>query len=308
MSRILFIFNPVAGVSQIRPVLVDIVEILTRNGHTLECLPTRKSGDARKAVQERKEDYDFIVCAGGDGTLDEVVNGMMACETKPVVPIGYIPAGTTNDFAASVGIPSDMTEAALIAANGIPKCIDIGLFRGRENRKISEEHFVYVAAFGLFTETSYETPQDLKNMLGHSAYILQGLQELGKLQTYHVRVETDELTISDEFAFGMISNSKSVGGFANITGDYVDMTDGLFEVTLVKMPRNLIEINDIIQYMSQTNPHSELVYQFKASHVVLESEEVIRWTLDGEYGGAYNQVELLNQQKKMQIIVPSSKY
>ena len=296
-KKVLFIFNPVAGKSQIRSDLVDILEILSDASLQITCYPTKCSGDARNVVRNRTEDYDYVFCAGGDGTLDEVVSGMMENTVRPAVPIGYIPAGTTNDFASSLGIPSDMKAAAKSAVSGKVSRCDVGLFN-------EDIYFTYVAAFGIFTETSYETPQDMKNALGHLAYVLQGLMDLGKIRTYRFRVESDELSITDEFMFGMITNSKSVGGFPDITGPEVDMSDGLFEVTLIKMPANILELNDIVQYANHTADTSDMVFQFKTSHIVLESSEPVKWTRDGEYGGTLRRVELRNLHGGMQILTP----
>ena len=300
LKKVLFIFNPVAGKSQIRTDLVDILQILSKDAYMVNCYPTKCQGDARNMVRSRREDYKYVFCAGGDGTLDEVVTGMMENTEKPVIPIGYIPAGTTNDFASSLGIPSDMKEAARAAARGrIFKC-DLG----RLNNDI---YFTYVAAFGIFTETSYETPQDMKNMLGHMAYVLQGVMDLGKIRTYHFSVETDELSISDEFVFGMITNSKSVGGIMDITGGRVDMSDGLFEVTLIKMPTNILELGEIVQYLNRVIDTSDFVYQFKTSHIIMESPEMVKWTKDGEYGGSYKRIEITNLHQALDIIVPRDK-
>lgn len=297
-KRILFVFNPVAGRSQIREDLLDIVEILSDQGYEVICYPTKGPGDARRVVRDREDDYLYVACAGGDGTLDEVVSGMMESRDKPFVPIGYIPAGTTNDFASSLGIPSSMRAAARVVASGRVFNCDLGEFNG-------SSYFTYVAAFGLFTETAYQTPQELKKQLGHLAYVLQGVLEIGKLRTYHVRVTAENLRISDEFAFGMITNSHSVGGFSNITGEGVDMSDGLFEVTLIKMPRNILEINEIIRYLNQNNEQSELIYHFKTSHIVLESQEEISWTRDGEFGGTCRRAELRNLRRQLRILVPA---
>ena len=183
-----------------------------------------------------------------------------------------------------------MKEAARAAARGrIFKC-DLG----RLNNDI---YFTYVAAFGIFTETSYETPQDMKNMLGHMAYVLQGVMDLGKIRTYHFSVETDELSISDEFVFGMITNSKSVGGIMDITGSRVDMSDGLFEVTLIKMPTNILELGEIVQYLNRVIDTSDFVYQFKTSHIIMESPEMVKWTKDGEYGGSYKRIDEEQKQR-----------
>ena len=296
-KKVLFIFNPVAGRSEIRSELVDILEILAKDSYAATCYPTRCRGDARNLVRNRQDDYVCVVCAGGDGTLDEVVSGMLENQEKPAVPIGYIPMGSTNDFALSLGIPVNAKEAAKTIVGGKPMGCDLGLFN-------TDTYFTYVAAFGIFTETSYETPQDLKNMLGHTAYFLQGMMDLGKLRTFHYRVESGELSIADDFVFGMVTNSRSVGGFVDITGSDVDLSDGLFEVTLVKMPANLLELGEIIQYFNRVIDTSDFVYRFKTSHIVLEADERVKWTRDGEYAGAYKRVELTNLHKKLQIIVP----
>ncbi len=308
-KRILFIFNPVSGQSQIRSSLMDILEILTEDGSEVICSPTRKKGDAYRSVLGRGRDCGMIVCAGGDGTLDEVVNGMMEAKDLPVIPIGFIPCGSTNDFAASIGIPFDLEEAARITKSGHIRNLDIGFIRGdsgKTKERISQQHFVYVAAFGLFTEVSYGTPQDLKNAFGHMAYLIQGVQELGNLKTYHISVESDELTISDDFLFGMISNSQSVGGFSNITGTDVDLDDGVFEVTLIKEPRNILEISDILQILNRSKAESELVYQFRTKHITLKSEKKLSWTLDGEYGGAFRKSEISVLPGKMKFISPGT--
>ncbi len=296
-KRVLFIFNPVAGKSQIRNDLMDIIQIFTDHGYEVVCYPTKGAGDALKIVRERKDDYLYIVCAGGDGTLDEVVSGMMQNPDKPFVPIGYIPAGTTNDFASSLGIPTGMVEAARVVAEGRTYLCDLGQLN-RDN------YFVYVAAFGLFTETSYQTPQDLKNVMGHFAYILQGVTELGKLRSYRVHVESKEISVTDDFAYCMISNSHSVGGFSNITGNDVDLSDGLFEVTLIRMPKTLIDVNSIIMYLGQRVEDSDMVFHFKTDHITFTSQEEISWTRDGEYGGTYKETEIVNCPQAMKILVP----
>lgn len=296
-KKILFVFNPVAGRSQIRNFLVDILEILSRAEYKVVCYPTQARGDARRLVRERKDDYLYVVCAGGDGTLDEVVSGMMENPDKPFVPIGYIPAGTTNDFASSLHIPSDMIQAANVVANGrIFRC-DLGLFN-------ESDYFTYVAAFGIFTGTSYSTPQELKNQLGHLAYILQGLSELGNMRAYHMYVVSEEREIEGEFAFGMITNSRSIGGFSNITGNEVDLQDGLFEVTLIRMPKNPLEMSEILMAIGNPAMQSEMVINFKTSQVTLYCDENVSWTRDGEFAGSHKVVSLKNCPKILRVLVP----
>ena len=289
-KKILFVFNPVAGRSQIKNHMVDILQILSKAEYKVVCYPTQARG-------EREDDYLYVVCAGGDGTLDEVVSGMMENPDKPFVPIGYIPAGTTNDFAASLHIPSDMIEAARVVANGRTFRCDLGLFN-------ESDYFTYVAAFGIFTGTSYSTPQELKNQLGHLAYILQGMTELGNMRAYHMQVVSEEKMIEGEFAFGMITNSRSIGGFSNITGSEVDLQDGLFEVTMIRMPKNPLEMSEIIMSISNPAMNSDMVINFKTARVVLNCDESVAWTRDGEYAGAHRTVLLRACPGQLRILVP----
>jgi YegS/Rv2252/BmrU family lipid kinase len=238
-----------------------------------------------------------VVCSGGDGTLDEVVTGIM--ESGSPVPIGYIPAGSTNDFANSLFMPKNVLEAAsMIMEEELYHC-DIG--------KFNEQTFAYVAAFGLFTDVSYETDQDLKNVLGHLAYVLEGVKRLFDIKSYHMKVETDEMTIEDDFIFGMVSNSRSVGGFKNLTGKNVDMNDGLFEITLITRPKNAMELQEIMTGLLTAEDNSDLIYSFKASKLAIETEEEVPWTLDGEFGGTPGRVVIENRHQALNLYLKSTK-
>lgn len=213
----LFVFNPKAGKGRIKMHLLDIVDIFNKGGYEVIIRATQGPKDAYEQVKEYADQVDLIACSGGDGTLDEVVTGIV--EVGSQTPIGYIPAGSTNDFANSLFMPKSMTAAAsMIMEEQIYHC-DIG--------KFNNQTFAYVAAFGLFTNVSYETDQDLKNILGHVAYVLEGMKQLFEVKSYHLKVTSDELTVENDFIYGMISNSRSVGGFKNLTGKNVDMNDGL---------------------------------------------------------------------------------
>lgn len=293
-KKILFIYNPKSGKAKIRNHLLDIIDVFSHAGYLVTTYPTKFQGDAINAVKERERGvYDFIVCSGGDGTLDEVVTGMMQCEER--LPIGYIPAGSTNDFAKSLGISSNMVEAANGIVEGKEFACDIG--------KFNDDAFVYIAAFGLFTEVSYATEQNLKNALGHTAYILEGVKSLSSIKTYKMKIESDEVNVEGDFIYGMISNSTSVGGFKNITAKDIELDDGKFEVTLVKVPSNLTELNNIGISLITRKFDSECVQCFKTSYLKIESEEDVSWTLDGEFGGSYKEVVIKNEHKAMQIIV-----
>ncbi len=292
MKKVLFVFNPHSGKAQIKNCLLEIVDTMVKADCEVTIYPTQSQGDAVHMVEEASGDYDIVVCSGGDGTLDEAVTGMMHREKQ--LPLGYIPAGSTNDFATSLGIPRDMVQAAKTAVTGTGFRCDIGAF--------NEDYFVYVAAFGLFTEVSYKTSQEWKNMLGHAAYILEGAKRLHDIPSFLMQVEYNNKRVQDEFIFGMISNSTSVGGFKGMTGKDVLLDDGVFEVTLIKKPRNPIELNEIIASLINLVDDTDMVYSFKTSEVKFMARNPIAWTLDGEFGGEHTEVVVRNICKAIEIM------
>lgn len=293
MKKLLFIYNPNAGTGVLKPKLSDVLDIFVKAGYEVTVYPTQCYHDAKKKAGSYTETYDLVVCSGGDGTLDEVVTAMMAREDK--VPIGYIPTGTTNDFASSLRIPKNLLDAANIAVNGVPFACDVGRF----NKGI----FVYVAAFGLFTDVSYETKQEMKNVLGHLAYVLEGTKRIFNIPSYHMKVTLDDQVIEDDFVYGMVTNSKSVGGFKGMVGKDVVFDDGEFEVTLIKSPKNPIELNEVVGALVLKQADQKHMYSFKTGHIKFESIEEIPWTLDGEYGGSHDTVEIRDAKKALQIMV-----
>ena len=297
MKKLLFVFNPFSGKSLIKNHLFEIVDTMVKADYDVTIYPTQCAGDAREKVQREAADYDLVVCSGGDGTLDETVTGLMNCGKK--LPLGYIPAGSTNDFATSLGIPKEMVEAAAAAVNGTPFPCDVGSFNG--------DHFVYVAAFGLFTEVSYKTSQEWKNVLGHAAYILEGIKSLHEIPSFLMQVEFNNCCIQDEFIYGMITNSTSVGGFKGMTGSDVKLDDGVFEVTLIKKPKNPMELNEIIASLVNLMDDTNMIYSFKARNVKFTAKQAMPWTLDGEYGGDHIEVEIKNLQQAVDIMVIEQK-
>ena len=293
-KNMLFVYNPRAGKAQIRSNLLDIIDIFVKAGYEVTAYPTQEPGDAIKAVKERREGYDIVVCSGGDGTLDEVVTGMMQCEEK--LPIGYVPAGSTNDFANSLKIPRSMIKAADVVVNGKMFSCDIGAF--------NDDSFIYVAAFGIFTDVAYETKQDVKNVLGHTAYLLEGVKRLSSIKSYHMKITCDDMEFEEEYIYGMITNSNSVAGFKGITGKDVELNDGLFEVTLIRKPAILKDMNGIIAALTDKRIDSDAIKIFKASKITIESEQEVAWTLDGEYGGSHMKVEIENKKEALEIKVP----
>ena len=296
-KKMLFVFNPKAGKGKIKTHLLDIVDIFSSHNYEIIIRSTQAPRDAYEKAKEYADSVDLIVCSGGDGTLDEVVTGIMEVDSS--VPIGYIPAGSTNDFANSLFMPKNMIRVAeMIMAEELYHC-DIGRF--------NQKTFAYVAAFGLFTDVSYETDQDLKNVLGHVAYVLEGVKRLFDIKSYHMKVSSEEVQVEDDFIVGMITNSRSVGGFKNLTGKNVDMNDGFFEVTLIVHPKNPLQLQEIMTALVMAEDNTDMIYSFKTRQLTIETDEGVPWTLDGEFGGNHSYVEIENRHKALNLYLQSSK-
>ena len=281
-KKLLFIFNPHSGKTTVKAHVADIIDIFVKEGFDVEAYPTQRRGDATAKIVECGEHFDNVVCSGGDGTLNEVINGLMKLEKKPV--LGYIPTGSTNDFAQGLSLPSAILEAAKIAVTGEDYRIDIGDF--------NDFNFVYIAAFGAFTEVSYSTPQDLKNILGHQAYIIEEIKQLANLRTYHVKFTLDDDVIEDDFLYGMITNATSAGGIKGITGKDISLNDGKFEVTLIKKIDDFAAAGDVLSVLTGLRDDAPGVIKRKVEKVTVESEDEIPWTNDGEFAGAYKKAEI----------------
>ncbi len=292
MKKMLFIYNPRSGKGLIRTHLADIIDIFTKGDYQVTVHPTQKPGDATHFAREYGDDYDIVVASGGDGTLDEVVNGMI--DSNSQVPIGYIPAGSTNDFGSSLSIPNDMLEAAnRIVKGSIFRC-DIGRF--------NDKNFVYVAAFGMFTEVSYETDQGMKNTLGHMAYLLEGAKKIWNIPSIPMKVEADDFQFEGNLTYGMVSNAKSIGGIRSLTGNNVELNDGLLEVTLVRTPTNPKELSEIVAALFIPDAESPLVTKFQTEKISFISEEKVAWTLDGERGGEQDEVKISTAKQRLNFI------
>ena len=292
MRRMLFIYNPKAGKGMIRTKLSYILEELGKDDYEITVHPTKKASEAIQVARECGGRYDVIVCSGGDGTLNEVATGLQ--QGGWPTPVGYIPAGSTNDFGNSLGIPKQMQDAAETIRNGIVFPCDLG--------RLGDYYFVYVAAFGVFTEVSYKTKQEVKNALGHLAYLLEGVKSLSSIKSWQMRYESREQSGMGKFLYGMVTNSNSVGGFKGITGQDVTLNDGEFEVTLILEPENFIEWPGIINALLNGDRNAYII-SFKTSRVEFFSEEEVPWTTDGEYGGSYSHAVIENLPKSLPIIV-----
>ena len=274
-QRVLLMVNPMAGRQKIRNELLYVVDTLTKAGYETIIYTTQGKDATRDLLAEKDSQFDRVICCGGDGTFNEILSATMHWDKRPI--LGYIPAGTTNDFAAGLKLPSDIREAAVNIVRGTPHTVDAGLF--------NTSYFSYVASFGAFTETSYSTPQNFKNALGHLAYILEGIKEIPAFTPYTVCVEADGQIYKDSYIFGAVSNARSVGGILKISDSLVDLNDGVFEVMMIKMPKTLMDLSAIVTSLTSLNPLKYdpsmfLFLQTKELKITFEQEMV--WSLDGE--------------------------
>ena len=292
-KKMLFIYNPCAGKGVIRNKLSSMLEIFCDADYEVTVHATRHRNDATEIINKYGDKYDTIACSGGDGTLNEVVKGVMTLDANP--PIGYIPTGTTNDCATSLGLPKNMLDDARTIVNGTLFPYDVG--------SINNDNFIYVAAFGAFTDVSYATSQSVKNILGRLAYLLEGVKRIPSLKSYHYKVFYDDVEIDDNFLYGMVSNSNSVGGFKGLNGKDVSLNDGLFEVTLITPPKNAFELQSIINALLSEEKTSKHVINFHTDKVRFVSDELVPWTVDGEFGGNYREANVVNLKHAVQFLV-----
>lgn len=294
-KRLLFIYNPKAGKEKIKNHMCEILDEFALAGYEICVAPTLARGDCEVfASKSSPMMYDLICVSGGDGTLDEAVTGLLTNGIN--MPIGYIPGGSTNDFGNTLKLPKFMGKAARVAVRGRDYLCDVGKFNDR--------YFVYVAAFGLFTSVTYNTPQAEKNLLGYGAYVLEGVKSLADVRTYNLHIEIDGAKYTGDYLLGIISNSDSVGGMRKITGPDVALDDGLFEVLFIRKPPTIIELNEALAAMIDRDISSDYVISMHATKVTVECDEAIAWTLDGEYGGDVKKASVSVVSKGITIRVP----
>ena len=281
MKKLLYIYNPTAGRRTAKASLSDVVEVFSRQGYEITVHPTQERGDATRTVLEDGGGFDRVVCCGGDGTLNETVQGLLALPADKRPVLGYIPAGTTNDFSRTLELPRTLPELAEAAGAGAPRPIDVGEAAGRP--------FTYVAAFGLFTDVSYSTPQAIKNLLGHFAYLLEGMGRLASIPSYHMKVSTPEgKEVEGDFIYGMVGNTVSVGGLVNLPRDKVLLDDGRFEVILIRQPKTAKDWQSILTALTTLELSKDgegAVVGFSAEEVTFTCDAPVAWTVDGEFGG-----------------------
>ena len=293
MKKLLFVINPYAGMRKAAKVLPEILAVFNRADYDVRVYVTAERGDGIRAVKEMAADMDLVVCSGGDGTFNETVTGLMQAGLQ--LPIGYIPSGSTNDFASSLQIPSEPVEAARQIVEGKPNFYDLGQF--------GERYFSYVASFGAFTKASYSTPQSVKNLLGHMAYLLEGMQEISQIRKHHLKLTLDGgEVLEDDFIFGAICNSTSVGGIMTLDPNQVDLKDGKFEVLLIRAPKNWQEISECLLALQKQQYNSAMMTFRSASQISVEADPEMPWTLDGEKEEGHTCVQIRNLHRALQII------
>jgi len=293
-KKLLLVFNPKSGKGEFVDNLFAVVNRFTKSGFEVTTYPTQAKGDAVDMILRRAGDFDYLVCSGGDGTLSEAINALMQLESHPI--FGYIPSGTTNDFANSLGLPLGVLQAAESICTGDVFPMDVGRFGDR--------YFAYVAAFGLFTDVSYDTSQGMKNIFGQAAYILEGAKRLANIKTFRCSVHIEDEEIIDDFILGMAANSTSIGGFHLFADDRINLDDGKFEVLLIRNSKNFIDTQNIIASLLNNEVYTESVVRYRATRMEVLSRVDIPWSLDGEFGGRRREVLIENCQKAVNIIVP----
>lgn len=292
MKKLLFVVNPCAGQKKILRHLSEVIALFQQGGYEVTVYMTACSGHGTEIARSRCVDFDLVVCAGGDGTLNEIITGVL--QAGAAVPIGYIPCGSTNDFASTLKLPSNVLQAARFILDGVPMAYDVG--------KFADRYFSYVASFGAFTRASYATPQNVKNALGHLAYWLEGINELGQIRPSHARFEYDGKTVEGDFLFGAVSNSTSVGGVLTLDPGRVDLQDGKFELLLIRSPKDRAELRELLRALREQDYASDIITFDTFSRLEVVPECAMPWSLDGERAEGQCQIVIENLRHAIHII------
>ena len=295
-KKLLFIVNPRAGRTKSHAPLYEALKIYSEAGYLISIRETRRRGDATLFARELGDQYDLVVCHGGDGTLNEVVNGLLSIPAEFRPEVSYLPGGSTNDFAASLNISSDPALAAQSAMRMQKRFLDVGVFNDR--------HFVYVASFGAFTRTAYTVPQDIKNVFGHFAYILEGVRDLETLHPYRMKITADGEVFDGEYLFGAVANTTSIAGIMKLSEDKVSLDDGKFELLLVPVPATPAAMQALIRaLLYQDYDNSEgLIFRHVRS-VTAETADNIPWTLDGEYAPGAPRIDISIKDNGIELLL-----
>ena len=295
-KQMLLIVNPYSGKAKMRSELLRVVEIFSADGYDVTVYPTKAKGDATEYMKCVPQDkYSIIVVCGGDGTLNEVITGMMMANLD--IKLGYIPSGTLNEWSSGLKISKVIPTAAKDILTGKETRLDIG--------KFGDRYFSYTASFGAFTEASYSAPQEVKNVLGQAAYFFEGVKSIANIKPIHLKLKTDEREIEGEFFFGAISNSMSVGGIVKFDDKVVKLNDGYFEVVLIRAVSNLIKLQNIIDGIVRQDLNREGIEFFHAKKITVLEGENVAWTLDGEYAKGEKEIIIENMHAGICFVVPN---
>lgn len=292
MRKLLFLVNPNAGQRRVNKSLTDIIGIFNEGGYEVTVFLTNGPGSGTGIVQERAADYDLVVCAGGDGTLNETITGVLRAGAG--CPVGYIPCGSTNDFASTLKLSTDVVQAAKDIMMGAPVEYDVGRWGDR--------YFVYIASFGAFTRVSYSTPQNLKNALGHLAYVLSGITALPQIRSIPMELELDGVPVEGKYIFGAVSNSTSVGGVITLNPRLVDLSDGKFEVMLVRLPKDMAELAQCAAALQNGTYDCPSITFRSVSSLTVRQEPELVWTLDGERAEGAETIHIENLHRAIRLV------
>ena len=296
-KNMLLLFNPASGVRNFSGHLFEVVDRFTAAGFLVTVYPTQAPGEVSAIIAAYAGGYDCLVCSGGDGTIGEAIGALLSLEKRPA--FGLIPSGTVNDFAVSLGIPKDALLAADSFINGTPGALDIGRFGDR--------HFSYVAAFGLFTDVSYATPQNIKNLLGKLAYFLEGVKRFASIESFRCEFVLDGEAVNGDFVLGIVGNAHSIAGIKLSAEMGAQMDDGLFEVILIQRPGTFKDHQEIITSLLTHEIKTDLLTIRKAKKISFTSSAPVAWTLDGDFGGEYTEASIENLHHALEVIVPARK-
>ena len=292
-KRMLFVVNPSSGTMKIKEHLLEVCQIFCSNGYEINLNVTKYISDAMKEAMNSGEHYDLIVCCGGDGTFNSTVSSLMPLKEHP--PVAYIPSGSTNDFARTIGISGTAPDIARQIMAGYPHTLDMGSF--------NQSYFSYVASFGAFTEASYNTPQNLKNKLGHLAYVLEGVKDLSTLEPCSMKLIIDDNEIEGNYIWGAVCNSTSIGGLIHLDESLIDLNDGLLEVMLIKAPKTIIDLTKILVSITTQVYDPDVVQFFQARNITIYPETEIPWSLDGEFAPGSKEIHIKNIHNAYELIL-----
>ncbi len=294
-KKLLLIVNPCSGRAKMYTELLKVVEILSAADYAVTVYPTKYKGDATGYISNlSNDDYSVIVVCGGDGTLNEVITGIM--QAKISIPLGYIPSGTLNEWSSGLNISRNIESAAKDITKNNKIMLDIG--------KFGEKYFSYTASFGAFTSASYSAPQNVKNVLGQAAYFFEGIKSLGNIKPIHLKFTYNEKKHEGDYLFGAVSNSLSVGGIVKYDKSDVVLNDGEFEVLLIRKPDNILKLQPLIDGILKRDFNSEGFEFFKTKSLMVESTEPVFWTLDGEFAETEGPLHISNIHNAITFLIP----